>query len=316
MQHRYDNTNIPTEVLRTFVVVVEAGNFSQAGNVLGLTQSAISAQIRRLEQVVGREVFRRSAAGMHLTEHGKVVLSYARRILTMNDQLLSHSKPNHTPHQIRIGLARWLPDNMLTDVVRKCSSIQGRDKVSFRCDNLEHLMRDLISGQLDLALLCNVPDPHGIMVREWWEDMYWVKSPELTLSPDAPIPLVSWPGSQSDRLAAKAFAEVGLQCEISFSAPDIAGRLAAAAAGLGVLVVAERHITRDVQIATESFLPPLPPTRKGIYAREGLELESVEPVAAVMEACIRVMPANVLTANIRKALPDNRVIRPRKVQRR
>ncbi len=316
MHHRYDTTNIPTEVLRTFVAVIEAGNFSQAGNVLGLTQSAISAQIRRLEQVVGRQVFQRSTAGMQLTEHGKVVLSYARRILAMNDQLLSHSRSNSAPDQIRIGMPRWMPDKNLVDIVRSCSSIHGREKVSFRCDSLENLMRDLSAGQLDLTLLCNVAEPPGMMVVEWWEDMHWVKSPSLKLNTDIPLPFVSWHGSMSDRLATKAFADAGIQYVISFSAPDVWTRVAAVSAGLGIMIVADRLTSRDVQIATESFLPPLPLTRKGIYAREGLELESVEPVAAALEACIRPMPSNVVTANIRKVLPDNRSVRPRKVQRR
>ncbi len=88
MQHRHDNLNIPIELLRSFVAIQESGSFTKAADLLKLTQPAISAQVKRLQQLVGGEVFTRTGFGVSLTEKGEVVSRYARRILAMNDQIL------------------------------------------------------------------------------------------------------------------------------------------------------------------------------------------------------------------------------------
>ena len=148
------------------------------------------------------------------------------------------------------------------------------------------------------------------MLTEWWEEMYWVKSPRLTLNFNAPLPLVSGPGSMSDRLATKAFTEAGIQYTIAFSATELASRVAAVAAGLGIMIVPERLITRGIEVANDEDLPSLPHTRKGLYIRDALDLRSVEGVARALETCIRPTSSNVITVKI----PDRPKMRRRKIQ--
>ena len=91
MQRRHEADNIPIELLRSFVVIQELGSFTKAAETLFLTQPAISAQMKRLQRLVGGEVFIRSGFGISLSEKGKIINRYARGILAMNDQIMSLS---------------------------------------------------------------------------------------------------------------------------------------------------------------------------------------------------------------------------------
>src|SRR5882757_2299518 len=149
MHHRYDKTNIPIELLRTLVAIAELGSFTKAGSALNLTQSAISAQVKRLQQLIGAELFTRSGPGLGLTAHGEFVLGYARRILTMNDQilLLRSARPNAG---LRVGFPISFAEMMLPLVANPAP---GLGHVSFRCDRSEDMRKSLAAGLLDIAVL-------------------------------------------------------------------------------------------------------------------------------------------------------------------
>lgn len=296
MSFKPNAMNIPLELLRTFVAVSKTRTRAQAAESLGLVPAVVDAHVTKLQQLLRAELFELTPAGVRLTEHGKIVSSYAERMLSMNDQVLSQARPPSLLHQVRVGLPRWVLERQLVEIVRRCARDIGKDRVNLRCDHLEHLMRDLSTGSLDLALLCNAPHAPGIMVREWWEDMYWVKSPDLKLVAGKAVPLVSWPGSMSDRLAHQTLGDAGILYTIAFTAADMSARVAAVASGLGVMAVPERVTGPDVHIAREAFLPALPQTHKGLYVREGLDAAEVEPVLRLLESCIRPPSSNVVAA--------------------
>jgi len=100
-----------------------------------VTQSAISAQIRRLTQIVGGSVLDRGP-GVRLTRRGLIVLNYARRILMMNDELLMLAGPTQGPQQLVVGLPAWWEYQNLIDVVARCSTSPTGEKISFRSDQV------------------------------------------------------------------------------------------------------------------------------------------------------------------------------------
>jgi DNA-binding transcriptional LysR family regulator len=298
MPIKADAANIPIDLLRTFVTAAEAGTLAQAASALGLEPTAVTDRLGKLEHVLGAEVFDRTLPGLRLSEYGKVISSYAERMLSMNDQALQQSRQLSPARPIRAGLPRWMLEKQLIEIARRCTTEVGKDRVNLRCDHTEHLMRDLSAGLLDLALLCDSakrPGPRR-MVKEWWEDMHWVKSPEVKLNRHKPIPLVSWPGSISDRLAHGVLGEAGIPYVITFTAPDFSARVAAIAGGLGVMATSGRNIGPGIEIARESFLPPLPQTRKGLYLRDSVALDEVAPVLRVLESCMRPPSATVITS--------------------
>src|SRR5690349_16637048 len=95
--------NIPTEMLRTLVAVVDHRSFTKAAMSLGVTQPAVSAQIKRLQFVLGIELFDKNSAGIVLTRGGNEVITYARRLLSINDQIVKIAAPDSSDTTIKIG---------------------------------------------------------------------------------------------------------------------------------------------------------------------------------------------------------------------
>src|SRR4030088_1651736 len=106
MHRRHAKKNIPIELLRAVVAIVDGGGFTKAAETLALTQSAISAQIRRLTQIVGGDGLEKATV-VRRTRRGMTVLNYARRILMMNDELLTLAGPSQGTQQLVIGLPAW-----------------------------------------------------------------------------------------------------------------------------------------------------------------------------------------------------------------
>src|ERR1700759_4479253 len=96
-------TNIPTDLLRTLIAVVDLLSFTRAAQSLGVPQPAVSAQIKRLQGLLGADLLDKSAPGVSLTSAGELVVNYARRLLSINDQILDIAGPRHPVKTVRIG---------------------------------------------------------------------------------------------------------------------------------------------------------------------------------------------------------------------
>src|SRR5215469_16098946 len=105
MHRRQQHVNIPIEIVRTVVAISETGSLSKAGERLGLSQPAVSAQVRRLQSLIGGSLFVKTATGTTTTDLGKLALQQARRILEANDQLLRLGGNNVSPQPLRLGLS-------------------------------------------------------------------------------------------------------------------------------------------------------------------------------------------------------------------
>lgn len=287
MQRRNDVLNIPIEVLRSFVAIQETGSFTKAAEILRLTQPAISAQVKRLQQLVGGEVFVRNGFGVSLTEKGDIVSRYARRILAMNDQILSLSGASATTRCVRIGLTRACVGAVLPDVIEVCRERLGKERVQFSSDSSDILVRNLSSGYLDIAFVYSHVLEPGSAIARWPETLSWVCSRNFVLSPGAPVPLLSWPGSHIDQTMIDALEAVGLQYSVVFTASDLSAHMAALRAGLGFHCLPERLVPEDLRVARESYLPPLPPFEAGIYVRDGMESEQVVALAEAIASIVR-----------------------------
>jgi DNA-binding transcriptional LysR family regulator len=274
MHRRHTKKNIPIELLRALVTIVDTGSYTKAADTLDLTQSAISSQIARLGRLLGGSIFAKGQGNMTPTKRGLLVLQYARRMLSMNDELLTFAGPNSAPRQFVIGLPSWLGRERLVEIFERCSA---SEQVSFRCDRVERLLGDLNVGSIDVAYLCNTINSPRSVIAQWSEPTVWMKSPKLALRPGAPIPLISWPGTTGDRVAVELLEDRGMQFFVAFSAPEFSARLAAVAAGIGVLATQARCIIPGIEIVRDG-LPALPANKAGIYARDGLNLDRHAPL--------------------------------------
>jgi len=290
MQANQGRTYVPVELLRTVITILDEGSFTKAGQTLGLTQSAISAQIKRLRQLVGDDVFARSGGGTKLTERGKIVERYARRILDLSEQLLSLSGGGPVTPLVRVGLPVSFADGILVNAFKSCASAAKGVQVHIQCARSEELLKQLDTGFLDMALVIVNPDKPVDLMSEWLEPMSWVRSADLHIGPGMALPYISWPNSETDRVALEAMDKVGLRYVVSFAGKDFAARRAAVEAGLGFMLLPERGITGALVVAKEGFLPEVPPQRAGICVRDGFNGEVFAPLLAAFEAAVR--PAN------------------------
>ena len=281
MQRRPPVNNVPIELLRAIVAIVDLGSFTKAAQALKLTQPAISAQMKRLQQLVGAEVFSKSGSGLVLTARGALVVKYARRILAMNDQILSLGGGQVT-QSLRVGLPLLFTRAVLGDVLKIGSIHEGETELQVFSESSEELRKRLAAGYLDVAFIINPQEAPPQVVTEWTEPWVWVCASDFVLKQGAKIPLIVTP---TDRYTIEVVERIGRPYVIRFMAPSLGARKEAMRAGLGFMSIAERLVTEDMKIVRSNVLPPFPETLAGIYLREGLELGSL---AKFIEAFVAV----------------------------
>jgi DNA-binding transcriptional LysR family regulator len=253
-------TNIPTELLRTLIAVVDLRSFTKAAASLGVTQPAVSAQIKRLISLLGEDLFDRRAQGISLTPNGELVVSYARRLLSINDQILhlAGAMP-HPKLVVRIGTPSDYTASILPEVLARFR--QRRPDVGFivRTDFYDPLVRELRSGELDLFIGLSISPPPDAR-HSWTEEVVWVRGQSTVVDPDRPVPLVSYgPSCIYHRLVVTALRSVGLDWEDVFAGPSIASLQGAVAAGLGVMALTRRRAGEiGLTVWDDAPLPRLP----------------------------------------------------------
>jgi DNA-binding transcriptional LysR family regulator len=282
-------TNIPTDLLRTLVAVVDLRSFTRAAQSLGVTQPAVSAQIKRLQGLLGTDLLDKSAPGVTLTSAGDLVVNYARRLLSINDQILDIASPRIGSTTIRIGATGDFTAAGIA-LGLTCPRMRRPDlRFSVYNAGIDVLLRDLREGDADLAICVSATRP-VIKTRHYWtEPLVWVRSPNTALDPVGPVPLVSY-GEEClfTRNAALALSEAGRQCELMFIGSSLAGLSAAVAAGFGVMALPRsRAELPGVSIWEDAPLPPLPDIFSGIYVRGGADVDDREQIAEALVAALR-----------------------------
>jgi DNA-binding transcriptional LysR family regulator len=264
---RRHSVNIPIEVVRTAVAIAETGSLSKAGERLGLSQPAISSQVKRLQSLVGGSLFVKTANGTTTTELGKLALQQARRILEANDQLLRLGGNNLGPRPIRLGLSAVLLDEFLDHQAAKDLA-----DVFIYTDHSTAIGKGLVDGYIDVACMFEnerlEPDVEHMVVNEHEEPMVWFRSRDFVLSPGAPIPVLAFPGD--DRMI-PTLTKHGLAYKIVFNSSDFHARIRAARSGIGLTAAPMRVVPSDLVITNDYYLPPLPRVKGLLCARLGLE---------------------------------------------
>jgi DNA-binding transcriptional LysR family regulator len=269
MHRRHQHLNIPIEIVRTVVAISETGSLSKAADRLGLSQPAISSQVKRLQSLVGGSLFVKTANGTTTTELGKLALQQARRILEANDQLLRLGGNNDGPQALRLGLStifvnfflQSLTDDILADIF-------------VQADHSTSIARGLVDGYIDIACIYETqaiePEVQQMAVNEYQDPLVWVRSRDFVLSPGAPVPIVTWP---ADDWMISTMTKHGLTFKIVFSASDFHTRLGAVKAGIGLTAVPEGMVPADLVKAKEYYLPALPPAKALLCVRFGIDSE-------------------------------------------
>jgi DNA-binding transcriptional LysR family regulator len=274
MNPRHAHTNIPIEIIRTIVAIAELGSFSKAAERLSLSQPAISAQVKRLNSLIGGPVFHTGTSGVTFTPTGTLVLAHARRIVEANDRILALGGSTSETRPLRFGLSNTFAELFL----RAWRPTKTEEPVSIICDHSTELTKSFADGYLDVACLINPPAELETAIYEWQETYVWVRHRDFDLQPGCPIPIVAWPGIVSGQPIIAAMEKAGVAYRVVFASADQHARLAAVRAGVGILGLPARLVTEPIVIAKEYHLPPLNPLRIAILISPHANMESIAPI--------------------------------------
>jgi len=278
-------TNIPTDLLRTFVAICELGSFTKAAHLFDLTQPAVSAHMRRLESMIGADLIEKSLSGITLTECGTEVLRYARRMLAINDQIVSGGGLQAQEQVVRLGIPNLYAPTVLARILREREAIGGEYRLQVRCDHSRGLLRSVRSGYLEMAAMFASEADLDHSLATWAEDLVWVKAADFVLKPGDPVPLVSSPNLLlPDRAGMAVLEEANRRYEIVFTAFDTLARRAAAVAGLGYFALPRSVVTPPLVVEEPGVLPDLPQVTMAIIARDDLDTSALAPLIARIES--------------------------------
>jgi DNA-binding transcriptional LysR family regulator len=229
--------DLDLDLLRGFVTVAERGGFTAAGVALGLTQSAISLKVKRLEEILGRRVLERGGRGVRLTREGETLLAYARRILALNDEAVRRMIARPVAGRLRLGVAdHFLPRN-LAPVLARFSRAYPDVRLEVEVGRSHELRAAMAEGRLDLVLgKRRDGETEGRPI--FTETIVWVAAPEWSPPADRPLPIAMLPqGCMFRDRALAALARAGLAFEVVFTSASLPGVAAAAQAGLAATVL-------------------------------------------------------------------------------
>ena len=228
--------NLDMDVLRTLVTAQELGSFNRAADQIGRSQSAVSQQIRKLEEQVGEPLFRKQGRHLALTDAGELVLAYARRILDLNDEAIAALRGRAAEGEVRFGLPADFAETWLPKALGRFRRTHPAVRIEAVVDRNRRLLDRLDKGELDLVLSIGSGTRSDATVLA---SLYpvWIgpaaSKPTWTLG--EPIPLVMYePPCFFRQRALAALDAAGLPWRIAFTSPSLHGLWAAVEAGLGV----------------------------------------------------------------------------------
>lgn len=231
--------NFDLDVMRSFVTGMELGSFARAADRLGRSTSAVSAQLKKLEEQAGTPIFRKAGRGLALTDSGELLLGYAKRLLELNDEAAIALKGSELTGAVRLGLQQDFGETVLPQVLARFARAHPKVRIEARIARNAELMAGVRGGELDLALAWDdgAPAPRGEKVAEL--PLCWVASASEPLpwraGEDEPLPLAVLDAPCLLRSAAiAALDRTGIAWRLAFVSHSLAGQWAATAAGLAL----------------------------------------------------------------------------------
>ncbi|MEM9240011.1 MAG: LysR family transcriptional regulator [Pseudomonadota bacterium] len=244
--------------LRTLCAIRAHGGVTRAASEMGLSQSAVSHKVKRLEKTLGCALLARRPGAPLLTDAGERLHDYAQRMSNLHDEALADLGKKALNGAIRLGMTEDTTTSDLSKVLGRFARLHPAVRVHIRSSQSLNVQTWLKQGELDLALMQvftkDVQDGDRILFED---TLNWVKSPDLPLDPKNPIPFLSF--DQNCFYRQWGFSD-GLRTGYSFEkvleCPSASGIQSGVRAGLGVALLNGMHVTQDMEIIEDLFPPP------------------------------------------------------------
>jgi DNA-binding transcriptional LysR family regulator len=261
---------LDSDQLRTFVAIVDAGSFTKAADIVHKTQSAVSMQIKRLEERVGRALFERDGRHAKLTEDGERMLDYARRIVRLNLECAASFSDADLKGRVRLGVPDDYADRYLPEILARFSRSNPQAEVTVICEPTPNLIESMQAGDLDLAIITHV-EKHGPAEIVRVEQLLWVSSARHNVHEEAVVPLaLGRPNCSWRKSATEALERQGRAFRVLYASWNSTAVGAAVMAGLAVAVLPESAVRPGMRVlGLADGYPPLRTCRIGLLRQTG-----------------------------------------------
>ena len=272
--------NLDLDLLRTLAAVADTGSFTAAAAVVARTQSAVSMQVKRLEEAVGRRVVERSSRALALTQDGEILLGYARRMLALNDESMQRLARPPLEGRVRLGVTEYFVPNELPGLLARFAARHPGVHLEVRMGLSRELRADLGAGRLDAAMVRLDPGEGDAV---WEEPQGWVAAQAWTPQRGVPVPLVALPVPCVLReFAIATFRRQRREWRLAYTGSSMASVQAAVLAGLGVSIVGRSSVLPGMQVLAAGRAWPDPGRlRVGVIRGKGARGEIVAALEAV-----------------------------------
>ncbi|WP_084618758.1 LysR family transcriptional regulator [Thalassobaculum salexigens] len=260
--------SLDLDVLRAFVMVAETRSFTRAAERLNRGQSAVSMQMKRLEDLTGCQILSRARRRVELTADGAHLLSYARRLLRLNDEALGSLDRGARTGRVRVGVtdtSMIYVSRILRAFAERCPLVQ----VEMTCGRSWEALADLEAGKIDLALVTQPCDHEGGRLL-WREPLVWVASVDAEAEAREPLPLALFaPGCIYRDAVLQQLDANGRDYRLVYSSANSLGLSAAVTAGIAVTVMPVSAVGHGLRMVGDAAsLPDLPQLDLLLYCPE------------------------------------------------
>lgn len=253
---------LDVDQLKTFVAIADTGSFTRAAEKVNKTQSAVSMQMKRLEERVGKPIFARDGRQSRLTDDGERLLDYARRIVHLSSEAVQALSDDDLAGRVRLGIPDDYADRYLPEILARFSRSYPRAEVTVLCEPSVMLNERMRNDGLDLAIVTRTDrDGSSLVVRQ--EPLLWVTSNRAAVHEQDVVPLALarppcvWRSAAIERMEAE-----NRPYRVLYTSWSGAAVGAAVLAGLAVSVLAESSLRPGMRVLTPSDgYPALPPVK-------------------------------------------------------
>ncbi|KTD99184.1 MULTISPECIES: LysR family transcriptional regulator [unclassified Pseudoalteromonas] len=249
--------NISTDSLRTFVMIVDVGGFAKAGDFLGLSQPAVSLQIKRLEDVLGYKLFKKQGQRQVLNQYGELLLPMAKQMMQYNDAILQQFTSESIAGKVRLGIPSEFAARILPSIIGDFVALYPEVSLEVKSRLSKHLLSASRQDQFDLVLALNEQLTSSKFPIFMQDQLVWVG--DLNQAQNQVVTLVTAPeGCIYRRRATDALKSAGIKYRIVYSNADLTGLIAALKEGLGITVLAKSTVPSELNYQVQTkYLPAL-----------------------------------------------------------
>jgi len=256
---------LPVDVLRSFVAIVDYGSMLKASERVFLTQSALSLQVKRLEEMLQQPLFHRDGRRLVLAPAGETLLGYAREILAINDQAISAVSGGALDGPVRVGMVQDFAETLLTEVLAQFSALHPDTALHARIGGTLELLDDLEKDRMDLLIGFSEPgSPAQVRV----EPMIWIGDARLAARQIAPLAVLEKP-CRFREAAIAALDAAERPYRIVLETPNLSTLRAGVQAGLGLTCRTPLFYSPGID-AEAAGLPALPQVACSLWTSKTL----------------------------------------------